>query len=166
MGYFVYFSRMKEMHIAILACKDHWNIRIKPINSKVFEGCKCNYVDTNETIVVQLPSSVELFATLWTVVCQAPCPSPSSRVCPSLCSLNRWYHPAISSSDALFSFCPQSFSVSGTFSMNHLFNSHLLSKILELQLQHQSLGWIFRVDLPYIPSYSFSIFLTYKMLTG
>ena len=42
MGYFVYFSKMKEMHIAILACKDHGDIGIKPINSKAFEGCKCN----------------------------------------------------------------------------------------------------------------------------
>ena len=30
------------MHIAILACKDHGDIGIKPINCKVFEGCKCN----------------------------------------------------------------------------------------------------------------------------
>ena len=34
------------------------------------------------------------------------CPSPSPEVCPSSC-LHRWCHPAISSSDALFSFCPQ-----------------------------------------------------------
>ena len=50
------------------------------------------------------------------------CPSSSPRVCPSLCSLHQWCHPAISSSDALF-FCPQSFPVSGTFPMSHLFTS-------------------------------------------
>ena len=44
-----------------------------------------------------------------------PCPSPSPGVCPSSCSLHRWCCPAISSSDALFSFCPQSFPASGTF---------------------------------------------------
>ena len=44
-----------------------------------------------------------------------PCPSPSPRVCPSSCPLYPWCHPAISTSDALFSFCPQSFPVSGTF---------------------------------------------------
>ena len=44
-----------------------------------------------------------------------PCPSPSPEVRPSLCSLFRWCHPAISSSDAFFSFCPQSFPASGTF---------------------------------------------------
>ena len=38
-----------------------------------------------------------------------PCPSPSSEVYPSSCPLHWWCHPAISSSDILFSFCPQSF---------------------------------------------------------
>ena len=32
-----------------------------------------------------------------------PCSSPSPRVCPSLCSLNRWYYPTVSSSVTLFS---------------------------------------------------------------
>ena len=48
------------------------------------------------------------------------CPSPSPKVCPSLCPLHWWCHPAISSSDALFSFCPQSFPASGTFPMSWL----------------------------------------------
>ena len=42
------------------------------------------------------------------------CPSPSPKVFPSSCPLHRWCHPAISSSGALFSFCPQSFPASGT----------------------------------------------------
>ena len=37
-----------------------------------------------------------------------PCPSPSPRICPSSCLLNRWFHPTISSSVTLFSFCLQS----------------------------------------------------------
>ena len=45
-----------------------------------------------------------------------PCPSWSPEVCPSSCPLHRWYHPAISSSDTLFSFCPQSFPALQTFS--------------------------------------------------
>ena len=52
-----------------------------------------------------------------------PCPSPSPEVCPSSYPLCQWCHPAISSSDALFSFCPQSFPASGTFPMSHLFTS-------------------------------------------
>ena len=43
-----------------------------------------------------------------------PCPSPCHRVCPSSCSLHWWCCPAIASSDALFSFIPQSFPASGT----------------------------------------------------
>ena len=50
-----------------------------------------------------------------------PCPSPSSGVCPNSCSLHWWYHPASSSSDALFSSCPQSFLASGTFPVSCLF---------------------------------------------
>ena len=42
---------------------------------------------------------------------------------PSSCTLHQWCHPAISSSDALFSFCPQSFPPSGTFPMSQLFES-------------------------------------------
>ena len=53
-----------------------------------------------------------------------PCPSSSLRVCPSSCSLHWWCHLAISSSDALFSFCPRSFSASGTFPMSRLCTSH------------------------------------------
>ena len=51
-----------------------------------------------------------------------PCPSPSLGVCPSSCSLHQGYHPASSSSDALFS-CPQPFPTSGTFPMSYLFAS-------------------------------------------
>ena len=35
------------------------------------------------------------------------CPSPSPGVCPSSCPLHQWCHPAISSSEALFTSCPQ-----------------------------------------------------------
>ena len=52
-----------------------------------------------------------------------PCPSPSPRVCPSSCLLHQWYRPPVSSSDALFSFCPQSLPASGTFPMSCLFAS-------------------------------------------
>ena len=53
------------------------------------------------------------------------CPSPSAKVCPSSCPLHWRSHPAISSSNALFSFCPQSFPASGTFPMSQLFASDL-----------------------------------------
>ena len=50
------------------------------------------------------------------------CPSPSPKVCPSSCPLHQWCHPDTSSSDALFSFCPQSFPASRT-SVSQLFTS-------------------------------------------
>ena len=53
-----------------------------------------------------------------------PCPSPSPRVCPSSCSLLRWCHPTISSSDTPFSSCPQSFPVPGTIPVSCLFTSN------------------------------------------
>ena len=46
---------------------------------------------------------------------RAPCLSPSPGVCASSCPLHQWYHPAISFSDALFSFCPQSSPAAGSF---------------------------------------------------
>ena len=52
-----------------------------------------------------------------------PCPSPSPEVCPMSCPLHWWCHPAILSFDTLFSFCPQSFSASGTSPMSQLFAS-------------------------------------------
>ena len=51
------------------------------------------------------------------------CPSASPGVCPSSCPLHWWCHPAISSSDALFPFCPQSFPASGSFPMSRVFTS-------------------------------------------
>ena len=71
-------------------------------------------------------SVAQSFPTPWSHGLQharSPCPSPSPEVCPSSCPLHRWCDPAISSSDALFPFCPQSFPVSGTFPMSRLFTS-------------------------------------------
>ena len=84
-------------------------------------------------------------ATPWTAACQASLPLPSPEICRSSYSLHWWYHPAISSSDTLF-FCPQSLPSSGTFPMSWLL--HQVTKILELQLQHQSFQWVFRVNFP------------------
>ena len=52
-----------------------------------------------------------------------PCPSLSPGICPSLCSLNRWYHPTISCSFALFYFYLQSCPASGSFSVSRLLAS-------------------------------------------
>ena len=75
-----------------------------------------------------------------------PCPSLSPGVCSNSHPLSWWSHPTISSSVALFSSCPQSFPASGSFLMSWLFTPG--GKVLELQFQHQSFQWIFRVDFP------------------
>ena len=59
----------------------------------------------------------------WTVACQAMLSSPSPRVFPSLCPLNQWCHPPISSSVVPFSSCIKSFPASGSFPINQLFTT-------------------------------------------
>ena len=51
------------------------------------------------------------------------CLSPSPEVRPSSCPLPWWCHPAISSSDALFCFCSQSFPATWSFPMSQLLTS-------------------------------------------
>ena len=52
-----------------------------------------------------------------------PCPSPSTRICTSSCSVHWWCLPPISSFYALFSLCSWSIPESETFPMSHLFVS-------------------------------------------
>ena len=72
-----------------------------------------------------------------------PCPSPTPRACSNSPTSNQWCHPTISSSVVPFSSCIQSFPASWSFPVSCL---HTLAKVLELQLQHQSLQWKFRTD--------------------
>ena len=60
-----------------------------------------------------------------------PCPSLSPRVCSNACPLSQWCHPTISSSEAPFSSCLQSFPASGFF--QRVSYSHQVAKVLELQ---------------------------------
>ena len=77
-----------------------------------------------------------------------PCPSPIPRVYPNSCPLSQWCHPTISSSVIPFSFCPQSFSASGSFEMSQLFTSggqnigvSASTSVLPVNTQDWSLGW-------------------------
>ena len=72
-----------------------------------------------------------------------PCPSLSPGACSNSYPLSQWYHPTISSSVIPFSSYLQSCTTSESFPMCQLFAS---GEILELQLQHQSFQWIFRID--------------------
>ena len=76
-----------------------------------------------QDVVVQLPSHVRLFVTPWTAACQASLSLTSSKVCLGSCPLYQWCRPAISSSDTLFSFYPQSFPASGTFPVSQQYSS-------------------------------------------
>ena len=73
-----------------------------------------------------------------------PCPSPTPGAYSNSCPLSWWCHPTISSSVIPFSSQLQSFPASGSFPMSC---SHQVTKILELQLQHQSFQWVCRVAL-------------------
>ena len=73
-----------------------------------------------------LSSGLVVFNSVWSHELQPtrpPCPSLSPELCPSSFPLYWWWHPAISSSDALFSFCPQSSPALRTFPMSWLFAS-------------------------------------------
>ena len=63
-------------------------------------------------------SRVRLFATPWTIACQASLSITTPGVYPNSCTLSRWCHPTISSSVIPFSSCPQSFPASGSFQMS------------------------------------------------
>ena len=59
----------------------------------------------------------------WLQHIRVSCPLPPPRVCPNSCPLHWLCHPAISSSVALFSFCPSIFPAPRSFPMNWLFTS-------------------------------------------
>ena len=74
-------------------------------------------------VVVQSPSHVQLFKTTWTAARQASPSLTISRSSPKFSPLHWCWHQPFHPSDALFSFCPQSFPASGTFPMSQLFAS-------------------------------------------
>ena len=69
---------------------------------------------------VQSLRRVQLFATPW-IAARPPCPSPTPGVHWDSRPSSQWCHPAISSSVAPFSSCPQSLPASGSFPMSQLF---------------------------------------------
>ena len=61
------------------------------------------------------------------------------------CPSSQWCYLNNSASDALFTFCLQSFPASDLFQW--VSSSHQMAKVLELQLQHQSSQRIFRAHM-------------------
>ena len=83
----------------------------------------------------------------WLQHARLPCPSPTPGAYSNSCPLSWQCHPTISSSVIPFSSCLQSFPASGSFPTSS--SLHQVAKVLELQPQHQSLQWIFRIDFLY-----------------
>ena len=80
----------------------------------------------------------------WTVNISLLCPVLSPRICSNSCPLIHWCYHTISSSSPLL-LLPSVFSEhQGLFQWVN--SSHQVAKLLELQFQHQSFQWIFRVD--------------------
>ena len=95
-------------------------------------------------VVVQKLSHAQLSVTPWTVALQASLTFTISQSLLKLMTIE-----SVMPSNPLilcrpFSSCPQSFPASGSFPMS--LQSVSDGQILELQLQHQSFQWIFKVD--------------------
>ena len=69
------------------------------------------------------------------------CPSPTPRACSNSCSLSRWCH---------LIFCRPLLLLPSILPSIRVFSNEsillIMAKVLQLQLQHQSFQWIFRVD--------------------
>ena len=105
---------------------------------------------------VQSLSPVWLFATPWTVACQASLCITNSWVYPNSCPRSQWCYPTISSFVVPFSSCLQSFPASGSsFLMSQFFTSGSQSiaasastSVLPMNTQDWSpLGWTVWISL-------------------
>ena len=104
-------------------------------------------IDYFAAVVVQSLSCVWLSVTLWTAAHQAPL---LFTICSSLFKFmftSQWCYLTISSSAALFPFPFNLWQHQGLFQW--VDSSHQVARVLDLQLQHQSFQWIFRVDFLY-----------------
>ena len=81
-----------------------------------------------------------------------PCPSPSLWICSSSCPLSWWHHLNHFILCRTLLLLPSIFPSFRVFQMSQFFTSG--DKGLELQLQHQSFQWIFRVYFLYDTLYN------------
>ena len=101
--------------------------------------------DSILSIIVQLLSHVQLFATLWTAACQASLSVNNSQSFLKLMSIK-----LVMPSNHLI-LCGPLLLLPSIFPSIKVFSNdsalcHQVSKVLELPLQHQSFQWIFRLD--------------------
>ena len=106
--------------------------------------CNNQYSDLMFVVVDQSPSCVQLCDSM---NCSTP-GFPVLHHLPEFAQIHvHWVSDAIQPSYRLlpsFSSSHQSFPASGSFPMSWLF--HQVAKVLELQVQYQSLQWVFRTD--------------------
>ena len=117
------------------------------LNSHCIERLTC--AKLSFVLVAQLLSPVQLFVTPWTAACQASLSITNSRSLLRLMSIDSaWLvGDAIQPSHLLSSPSPPALNLSqhqGLFQW--VGSSHQVTKVLELQLQHQSSQWIVRTD--------------------
>ena len=108
---FIFFSLICPTKLgATLPCKEFCSLVILIANYKCY-------------FVVQSLSCVLLFASPWTVACQASLSIANTWSLSNLGPSSRWCHPTISSSVVPFSSRLQSFPASGSFPMRQFFTS-------------------------------------------
>ena len=97
---------------------------------------------------IQALSHVQLFASPCTAACQASLSITNS---PELAQTHvHWVGDAVQPSHPLLSPSPPAFNLSQHQGLFQWVSSlHQVAKVLELQLQHQSFQWIFRIDFPW-----------------
>ena len=123
--------------------------------------CMCKYDREEKALHLEWegpksnPGSVDLLLLLVTKSCLTPATpwtathqsSLSSIISQSLCSRVHWVSDATQPSHPRLIRFPPTFSLSQQQGLFHWVSSpHQVATVLELQLQHQSFLWIFRVD--------------------
>ena len=114
-------------------------------NNFIFFWMSVAYNISSIQFSVQSLNPVWLFVTPWTAACQVSLSVTNSQ---SLTQTHvHWVSDAIQPSHPLSSPSPPTFNLSqhkGLFKW--VSSTHQVAKVLELQLQHQSFQWVFKID--------------------
>ena len=143
-----------------LICKESWAPKNWCFWTVVLEKTLENPLDCKEINSVMIASLTQFSCSVVSDSCvqhtRLPCPSPSPGAHLNSCPPCWWCHSTISSSATSFSFCLQSFPVSGSFPVSWLFTSgsqsigaSALTSVLPMNIQDWfSLGWTDWISLP------------------
>ena len=133
-------------HSSILAWRIPWTEELGKLGSIGWQRVGHDWVTWHSTVQVQFSCSV-MSDSLRPHALQhsrLPCPSPSPRVYSNSCPLSLWriqsFHPLSLPSPPALNLSQQQ------CLFQWISSSNQVAKVLELQLQHQSFQWIFRID--------------------